>query len=311
MLPLTDPRRLAHTRIAALAREVPRAASGVVAGVHQARVASRRLRALLPLYGALPAQAKTARKLASRVRRLTRGLGPVRELDVAAVVLDQVCGREPVHARAGQVVRDEIIRAREAAVPGMLEAIASADLQHIAARTHALASALAPPAARRRVGVALAERLAARGLALQEALETAGQVYASDRLHEVRIAAKKYRYTIELAEELGRLRLRGTLRRLKRVQDLLGSLHDLEVLAVRVRDRGAASTDAQLREALAALARGLDAEARALHGTFLEVRPSLDQVFVWAGRAGRRFEAAPVRAQRRGRMTGRTEGGRR
>lgn len=299
MLPLSDPRRLARRRLAALARQVPEAARGSVVGVHQSRVASRRLREFLPLCTEASGGDAKARKLASRVRRLTRGLGTARELDVSRAVLEKFCARTPGHRAAGEVVRAALDQARATAATDMGAAIASVDLDKLARRTLALVSALATPVARRRVGAALAARLDDRASALREAVRAAGSLYAADRLHQVRIAAKKYRYTLELAQEFGRVRLAGTLRRLKRLQDLLGSLHDLEVLAAHVRDCAAAASDPATRDALDALARDLDIDVRGRHGTYLDERPSLETALTWGAYAATRLAAARRRPQRR------------
>lgn len=307
MLPLSDPRRLARRRLAALARQVPEAARGSVVGVHQSRVASRRLREFLPLCAEASGGDGTARKLASRVRRLTRGLGAARELDVSRLVLDKFCKRLPAHRAAGEAVRATLDQARATASTDMSTAIGSVDLDKLTRRTMALVSGLATPVARRRVGAALAARLNDRAATLREAVLAAGSLYAADRLHQVRIAAKKYRYTLELAQEFGRMRLTGTLRRLKRLQDLLGALHDLEVLAAHVRDSAAAAGPTE-REALDALARDLDVEVRLRHGRYLGERESLDTVFAWGAHAAKRLTAPrprpkPAAASRRTRAT--------
>ena len=51
---LTDPRRVARRRLQALSQQVPLALAGDVEGVHQARVASRRLRDFVPLLEPVP-----------------------------------------------------------------------------------------------------------------------------------------------------------------------------------------------------------------------------------------------------------------
>src|SRR5688572_7821543 len=63
------------------------AREGDVEGVHQARVASRRLRETIPVLGTGldDVRLKPVRR---RLRDLTRALGPVRELDVALEMLD-------------------------------------------------------------------------------------------------------------------------------------------------------------------------------------------------------------------------------
>jgi hypothetical protein len=90
----------------------------------------------------------------------------------------------------------------------------------------------------------------------------------------VRIALKKFRYGLEVAERLGRFRLAGTLRRLKGLQDLLGDLHDLQVLGGLARDVMAESPSSR-RRALEALVANIDDDIRALHGRFVAERDTV------------------------------------
>src|SRR5439155_14989866 len=55
--------------------------------LHRARVASRRLRELLPV---LQLEHGTGRKLNRRLRRVTNRLGSVRELDVLLMLIDEL-----------------------------------------------------------------------------------------------------------------------------------------------------------------------------------------------------------------------------
>ena len=87
---------------------------GDVRALHQARVASRRLRELIPM---LQLESGTARKLSRRLRKVTSRLGKVRELDVLVVLIDElhVSGRRGSSAlgRVGVAVskaRDEARR---------------------------------------------------------------------------------------------------------------------------------------------------------------------------------------------------------
>ena len=78
--------RLLHRRLRAFARALPDACGGDVNAVHKARVASRRLREALPVVLA-DVPTKKAKRLARGFRRITRALGPVREIDVTIGVL--------------------------------------------------------------------------------------------------------------------------------------------------------------------------------------------------------------------------------
>src|SRR4029453_11038344 len=123
----------------------------------------------------------------------------------------------------------------------------------------------------------------------------AGQIYAAEALHDVRIAAKKLRYALEIADESGAAPCGESLRVIKRVQDALGRLHDLQVLqhhiaAVGAAPRGRRSTpDA----ALAVLSRLIEDECRHLHGRYVSQLPALHE----AVEAARRD--VPLRLTRR------------
>ena len=79
-------------RLVSLLTAMPAAQSGDETSVHQARVASRRLREALPVLGT-SADAHALDRVDRRVRRITRALGPVRELDVALLLLAELEGR--------------------------------------------------------------------------------------------------------------------------------------------------------------------------------------------------------------------------
>jgi CHAD domain-containing protein len=60
--------------------------------------------------------------------------------------------------------------------------------------------------------------------------ERCGTLYSVDRLHALRIAVKKLRYTLEVVGRLGLSSAPASLRLLKGHQDRLGRLHDVQVL---------------------------------------------------------------------------------
>jgi CHAD domain-containing protein len=93
-------------------------------------------------------------------------------------------------------------------------------------------------------------------------------LFAFDRLHQVRIEAKKLRYVLELIHEFGRVPTLRFVARLKQLQDLLGRLHDLEVVEGYIqRERGA-----EERRYAAEIDRAtslLELEMRELHASYL------------------------------------------
>jgi CHAD domain-containing protein len=216
------------------------------------------------------------------VRRLTRGLGPVRELDVALMTLDEL-------ERAGDVPRSAIVRLRQ--VIGeerrrlhgeMQRLVESIDLDKLSRRAVAAARKKPSAATRGRVRdpkrLALARRRAARRCAtLRAAIENAAGIYLPDRLHDVRIAVKKLRYALELARELSGSRAMAAIRMLKEAQDLLGRMHDLEILIARTRAVQGSPIGVNLRLSgdLDRVVRRLENECRQLHGHYMALRHKL------------------------------------
>src|SRR5215204_1083472 len=237
----TNPSELIiRQRVAALSRTLPGARKGNVQAVHQARVATRRIREALPLV----ARGRTGKSLKKSVRRLTRALGPVRELDVALMNLDQLRNAGDVSEAAIARLREMITEERQRLGAEMVRLISHYNLPKFQKKAvDAAARGPEPSGTRdpRRIAAAFS-RAARRAQALRAAMENAAGIYLPDRLHEVRIAVKKLRYSMEIVRELSASRAVARITALKRAQDLLGRMHDLEVLIARTRGvQGAAS----------------------------------------------------------------------
>ena len=256
-------------------RHLPSAIRGDYTGVHQARVATRRLREAVPVLTAGVKGAK-ADKAQRKIRRLTRALGTVRELDVTLKVLDELAARPQIPRSAVDDVRAHVIASRDERRTVMLERLEGVNSEKLGRRLHSVAAALdvANLEAWRDV---LATRLMKRSKRFRAAIEAAGHMYAPERLHQVRIAAKKLRYALELAEDSGIAVAHPIVRALKRIQDTLGRLHDLHVLQHHVAEVQARP---QVRHGatpagLEAMARGIEAECRHLHARYLAAAPAL------------------------------------
>ena len=270
---LADPRWLPRRPVRALLTHWPAALVDDIEGIHQSRVASRRLRELVPALAA-PARAREVRALRRGLRDVTRLLGRSRELDVALATLQDIETRTPRHAVAVEAVRAHVVREREDAGRDVRDRVGSVSIDDLAAATLALAARNATPAAARACARRAASRLDRRARQLETAVVSAGLIFAPGPLHAVRIALKKFRYALETAERLGRFRLPGTTRRLKGLQDLLGALHDLQVLGGLARDV-MAQTPSSRRPALDSLVKGIDDDIRTLHGGFVAERDSV------------------------------------
>ena len=292
--------RLLERRTRALRRQLSAAIAGKDVGVHQARVASRRLREAIPVLTAGLEHTK-AGNAQRKIRKLTQALGAVRELDVTLHIIDELAERPAVPRTALAEVRALVIEDRERRRVVMLDRLESVSSEKLAKRLQAVRQALLHPTPEHSWKSALALRLTTRARRLEKAIDAAGQIYAAEALHQVRIAAKKLRYALEIADESGAAPCGDTLKVIKRVQDALGRLHDLQILqhhvaAVGAAPRGRRSTpDA----GLAILSRLIEDECRHLHGRYVSQLPALRA----AADAARRQVPLRLTARRRGGRT--------
>ena len=262
-------------RAKTLSRHIAGAVRGDVRHVHQGRVTSRRLRESLPAAGRGGGQA--GRRARKAFREVTRALGPVRELDVALAHLEDGLESVRIPPIAIERVRAHMRAERERRREKMLARLERVDLDEAIDRVARVArgteSMTAFSAAR------LATRVRRRAGALEAAIERAGTLYHPERLHEVRIAAKKLRYALEVVAAMALADVAAAIRALKRVQERLGLMHDYQVLLEHVADvREATPKGTPGAAGLAAMAAAYEGECRTLHGGYLKLAPGLAAV---------------------------------
>ena len=200
--------------------------------LHQMRVATRRIRAVL----------RTARPmldpgwvepLRAELDWLGGALGPVRDLDVMREHLAaEIASLEPVDARGGRRLLLLLDRERTDVRRAMLEALRSD-------RYLALLEAIEDAARRPNVVDAdwSLEALAAEDFqALRHAVDALGESPSDEDLHEVRIKGKRARYAAELAEPMAGRRATRFIRRARAFQDALGEHQDAVVAGERIRE---------------------------------------------------------------------------
>jgi CHAD domain-containing protein len=255
----------------ALARRWPRAIAADPASVHRARVASRRAREVLAVALVVDA-GREAADLRRGIRRVTRALGPVRELDVALDELARGAARHDWAAEAVAAVRETLTRERARRARRLAAKAARSRRPWERRRLAALAAAM-PLAADDRWLAALAERLARRAGAAVAAAGACGTLYAPEPLHALRIAVKKLRYALELVPLAVDEGAPARLRLLKTAQDRFGRLHDLQVLAAEVH-----ALDARGEEAagLALLREALERDCREVHAGAIALLPRIE-----------------------------------
>jgi CHAD domain-containing protein len=235
--------------IAAKLRDLFKHEKGTRAGddseaLHDTRVASRRLRAAMGIFGICfpPEDFKPLRKDAAA---LTSALGEVRDRDVFLERLGQARAMMPETERVGV---DEMIATvqaeREVGRTSMIETLDAIDASGFQARmTVLLQHDYCDQLPHRRSGIRLdaplrdgAQRLCI--LRVAELYGFARYVHDVDRveeLHEMRKAAKHLRYSLEILRVCFGQEIDQRIDEVKLIQEQIGEIHDRDVLADTLR----------------------------------------------------------------------------
>ncbi len=287
-----------HRRLDALQRAWPGFLDGDVDALHKVRVASRRIREALPVIGVDLPRARI-RKLRRRVGRLTRLLGPIRELDVELGLIEREIAEKRTPRAALSLVRRQVAEHRAELREQLDDETPVKDLKRLLKKLRRVGrhkgeegKGEGPGGRGKGKGVsgkgrgargatetvwrpALAATLVRRARKLSDALEEAGSMYSPEPLHAVRVSVKKLRYTLELSDELGYPSARPLVRILKSEQERLGQLHDFEMLLRHVREAESRPRGIARLSALDEYAESLERECRRVHAGFMEGRGAL------------------------------------
>jgi CHAD domain-containing protein len=230
--------------------------------IHDLRVATRRLQEALDLFApVLPT--REGRRLRRRARQMRRHLAALRDADVIAGLasgfpearqLLRTLALAPRALRARSVARAGGVR-----VPGVRKR----------------AAALARACATRRDPLPLLTEERAQEQAITALRRRADRIQSirnrlriehAEEAHVLRVAVKRYRYTLELLDEAGIAHPGPALQEARRVQEALGALHDLDMLIHLVeRRREARPWIAALRRKRRAAAAAARARLTAFH----------------------------------------------
>lgn len=193
--------------------------------IHDLRVASRRLRAAIeqlePFIGAEP-----VRRLKRPVRRLTRTLGDLRNLDEALLYFgaSDSCELQPLLAH---LARQRRKAARLAT--GLLKEL---DIRKLDRRINHAVNELSTridTGSREGLLATLAERHLQLYRPIHELLPHSTAPDQIEQRHQLRIAIKKWRYGTELLAAMLERDQSPLLEQLRRYQTVLGSMNDLQV----------------------------------------------------------------------------------
>jgi CHAD domain-containing protein len=264
--------------------------------IHRTRVASRRLREVLPI---LELDRESADRLGRRLRRVTKRLGTVREQDALLQLLGELHDSGKHDDRALARVSAAVSEQRTSEQDRLRAKLPMGELRRIVSKIEKIEKALGERDLRqssaRAWRWAIDARIAQRAGALKAAINEAGAVYLPGRVHDVRIALKKFRYAAELANEVsGDRAWHDDLLLLKRMQDLLGRLRDRQVFIERVREVQASLTppDLAVWRGLDALVATIEKECRRLHARYVRDAAKLAAICDRVGERAR--PAAPA-----------------
>jgi CHAD domain-containing protein len=230
-------------------------------GVHQARVATRRLRSDLRTFRPL-LERDWSTALRDELGWLAGALGEVRDGDVQLARLRTKAAELPESLQEAAAVALEapLQQSRDAAYVALLEELRSDRYVELLDR---LVEAARSPALSERASETAADalpKLVRRPWhKLEKRAEQLPEEPSDAQLHEVRIRTKRLRYAAEAAAPVVGKPARGLAHSAARLQDVLGDLNDAVVAArwLETRAEEAGSTEAaEAAEALAELERG-------------------------------------------------------
>ena len=231
--------------------------------VHDLRVAARRLSAALRVWRPL-IHGRSRRDVTRALRRIRRGFGALRELEVHVEALEGMRGLKP--ATAAAVVRllrrwrARYARARGEALERMAPRRVRRLVRDLGRAFQPLRSGLAPGADAEAAVRARLARERERALAAVRAACAAPRTGDPGRFHRARIAIKRWRYVEERSSAAAGAEP-ALLGELKAMQEQLGDAHDRETLSADIA-RFARTSTARAR-ALEPVLRRLESEMRA------------------------------------------------
>ena len=217
--------------------------------IHRMRVASRRLRAALPLFSSCFPQ-KNYNRWSEEIKEITRALGEARDTDVQIAYLTKYEKRTEKAWKSKKPLREgnaptlpavqylisDLQKRRGNLQKDVLSALDSLEKSHAIDDMRDAFSQPLPPmrgVLKRSLAYGIspvaAQRIEERLCTLLAFEPWVSHPEAVAEHHATRIAAKKLRYTLEVYAPVYRLNLIKPISRVKALQEILGDLHDCDV----------------------------------------------------------------------------------
>jgi CHAD domain-containing protein len=219
-------------------------------GVHDMRVASRRLRSALQDFAPYIRQ-RPLKTCAKQIREIAQCLGRVRDLDVSIATLEKLASRCPADVLPGiQRLMQERIRLLEPQRASLERIIAKDTFEQLVSEfLQASRRATRPKVGKNKDGVTepsfretSREIIAKRVDELERIGSTVFEPLRQKRLHRMRIAAKRVRYSIQLFAQCLPDAVNAVAEPVARLQGNLGDLHDADVFIQELAMQLTAST---------------------------------------------------------------------
>ncbi len=226
-----------------------------VEGLHQLRVAFRRLEVALGAFGREFGQ-EWLEELRGRAKILAGRLAPARDLDVFVEKLLAEPPKSGISEGLPQL-RARAEAARDTAWAAAIVCISGPDFELFADDVAALASSQLPLTRDRRLP-RTAERMLDRQVRRTKKRGKVARSQEEGDMHRLRISLKKLRYTAEFFAPLySRRAVKGYLRELRELQNHLGELNDVanvrSVVGDLLREKSRKDDDCALRYAAGAM----------------------------------------------------------
>lgn len=236
--------------------------------VHDVRVSIRRFsQAVKVFHDFLPA--REAKRIRRELRRIIDAAGAVRDRDIAAALVVRLAGP------AGETLRAGVLQERAAAAAELVGLAqgwlgrGSAVQWKLQLNLEAAPVAVSCPPGEMARGL-LADRA---GQFFERGWKAIERATSARALHRFRIAAKKFRYTLELFQPCYGPRFEAYVSQIRKVQNLLGEINDCEATrAILVRHHAAEQLLAGLERREAAKVRQFHRYWPELAGDKAEVR---------------------------------------
>lgn len=218
-----------------------------IEGVHQMRVAARRWRSAVRDF-LLFVDKRPLKRARREIKEIADALGAVRDQDVAILALEQLRSEAKIEEiTAGvEMFINERTAIRSQAQNDLIRAIAADRLhdlaENIASSIEKSVRAKAKKSAAKQIRFNQAGKTVV-GASLNEFLRLGTSLYNPfeiEELHEMRIAAKRLRYAIELYVSCWGEKIAPFAEEVAKMQSLLGEVHDADVwildLSARLQD---------------------------------------------------------------------------